>query len=171
MKITLYILLVVFAIGLTLPELLRKRLNPNVELISVYLSGPYHMIEDVGFVAMATALGILAAYFTDMLSSLSILSAFALMVVAISRTGKNLLGSHWRVIHLTSTFTAFATILVLEGFLAYHYHSWLFGVYTALYPLSVAVMYYAKPTWSAWQEKTAVIAIFVFFLTFVGVLP
>lgn len=152
-----------FAGGASLVPLLRHFVHGASEshkTLSDGLSGPWHWMEDAGFSALAAALTILGIALASPVSWLCWLTA-AGIVGAMVTDSFGVGGKDREKIHLVSAGVAFVGALALEAALA---HGWILWTLFALYPVSVGAMYLAWPKYTAWQEKTAALAIVAFFI-------
>lgn len=166
-RIRIYVVLsvIAFMLSIVLPELLRlPDLNAAVTPISAYLVGPYHWIEDIGFIVFAVALIVIAMVeLAGFAQALALVVAFAVLATFVTRVWMGAFGVYSLMAHLASAALAFSAFFGLELAAS---HGALLWCLTAAYPVSVGAVYLAAPQASAWQEKTAVALICAWLIAF-----
>jgi len=160
-----------FATTCLMVKLLRAFILHEDELhqtISDGLTGPYHRVEDAGFIALGGALAILGVILASPISWLCWLVAVGILGAMASDTYRPFLMRHfggtaakWRERHLIFAGIAFVGALALEASLA---HGWLLWALVAAYPISVGIVRWIWPKYTAWQEWVAALAIVAFLL-------
>ncbi|HYW75581.1 MAG TPA: hypothetical protein VFA48_03025 [Gammaproteobacteria bacterium] len=166
-----------FAFGSSLVPSLRAAILHDAEshkTISDGLTGPWHWFESAGFIALAVALGLLG-YLLDngatMLAWLVGVGVFGAMATDTLRPWVrklfNLTNSQCERHHIQFAALAFGGALFLMialSWLSRSNHRWVLWALTAWYPVSVGVVRLIWPPYTAWQEKTAALAIVEFFV-------
>lgn len=149
-------LVAVFLLGSTVPELLRRaRANPAREPISFYLTGPYHVIEDAGFGALALAVVLAGSQLAGIAALVAFIIAAAIVLAMVSDTWGWLLGKDHHRIHVMAAVIAFLAALVFEAWVSIRRRDELLIALMVLYPVAAALTYWRSVHRLAWSEKVS----------------